>query len=159
MPFLAFDYWSSEKPPKFLDLYIAIWQYSRMAMETQTDHLSLVFAALADPTRRAMLARLASGDADVSELMKPFVLRQPTISKHLSVLERAGLVMRKRDAQRRPRTLVAVPLKDVADWIEPFRRLWEQRFTSLDGYLTEMQKKEKARGRKKRWRERATEEY
>ena len=142
--------WSSEKPRKFLDLYIAIWQYSRMAMEQSVDRLSLVFAALADPTRRAMLARLASGDADVSELMKPFVLRQPTISKHLSVLERAGLVMRKRDAQRRPRTLVAVPLKDVADWIEPFRRFWEQRFASLDGYLKEMQKKENARGRKKR---------
>jgi len=111
--------------------------------------LSSIFAALADPTRRAILARLASGDADVSELMKPFDLRQPTISKHLSVLERAGLVTRKRDAQRRPRTLVAVPLKDVTDWIEPFRRLWEQRFASLDGYLEQMKKKEKARGRKR----------
>ena len=121
-----------------------------MAMENQADHLSLVFAALADPTRRAILARLASGDADVSEIMKPFDLRQPTISKHLSVLERAGLVVRNRDAQRRPRTLAAVPLRDVADWIEPFRRFWEQKFASLDGYLNEMQKKEKARGRKKR---------
>ena len=123
-----------------------------MAIEVQTDHLSAVFAALADPTRRAILARLASGDADVSELMKPFDLRQPTISKHLSVLERAGLVVRKRDAQRRPRTLAAVPLRDVADWIEPFRQFWEQKFASLDGYLNEMQKKEKARGRKKRSR-------
>lgn len=131
-------------------MYIAIRQYSRMAMERPADRLSLIFAALADPTRRAMLARLASGDADVSELMKPFALRQPTISKHLSVLERAGLVRCKRDAQRRPRTLVAVPLKDVADWIAPFRRFWEQRFASLDGYLKKMQKKEKARGRKKR---------
>ena len=121
-----------------------------MAIEVQTDHLSAVFAALADPTRRAILARLASGDADVSELMKPFDLRQPTISKHLSVLERAGLVVRKRDAQRRPRTLAAVPLRDVADWIEPFRQFWEQKFASLDGYLNEMQKKGKARGRKKR---------
>ena len=85
-----------------------------MAMDKEVDRLSSVFAALADPTRRAILARLASGDADVSELMKPFDLRQPTISKHLHVLERAGLVMRTRDAQRRPRTLVAVPLKDVA---------------------------------------------
>jgi DNA-binding transcriptional ArsR family regulator len=119
-------------------------------METRTDRLSLAFAALADPTRRAILARLASGDADVSELVKPFVLSQPTISKHLNVLERAGLVMCKRDAQRRPRTLVAVPLKDIADWIEPFRRFWEQKFASLDGYLKEMQKKEKKRGRKKR---------
>ena len=121
-----------------------------MAIEEETDRLSLVFAALADPTRRAILNRLASGDADVSELMKPFVLRQPTISKHLSVLERAGLVTCKRDAQRRPRTLVAVPLMDVAEWIDPFRRFWEQKFASLDGYLKEMQKKEKARGRKKR---------
>ena len=121
-----------------------------MAIEVQADHLSAVFAALADPTRRAILARLASGDADVSELMKPFDLRQPTISKHLSVLERAGLVVRKRDAQRRPRTLAAVPLRDVADWIEPFRQFWEQKFASLDGYLNEMQKKGKARGRKKR---------
>ena len=120
-----------------------------MAMDT-ADHLSSVFAALADPTRRAILARLASGDADVSELMKPFDLRQPTISKHLRVLESAGLVVRTRDAQRRPRTLVAVPLKDVANWIDPFRRFWEQKFTSLDGYLEEMKRKEETRGRKKR---------
>jgi DNA-binding transcriptional ArsR family regulator len=88
--------------------------------------------------------------------MKPFPLRQPTISKHLCVLERAGLVVRKRDAQRRPRTLVAVPLRDVADWIEPFRSLWEQRFVSLDGYLQEMQKKENARGQKSRQRDSAS---
>ena len=123
-----------------------------MAMEVQADHLSQVFAALADPTRRAILARLASGDADVSEIMKPFDLRQPTISKHLAVLERAGLVVRKRDAQRRPRTLAAVPLRDVAEWIEPFRQFWEQKFASLDGYLNEMQNKGKTRGRKKRQR-------
>jgi DNA-binding transcriptional ArsR family regulator len=127
-----------------------------MAMENQTDHLSLVFAALADPTRRAILARLASGDADVSEIMKPFDLRQPTISKHLSVLERAGLIVRNRDAQRRPRTLAAVPLRDVADWIEPFRHFWEQKFASLDGYLNEMQNKEKTRGRKSRQRDSTT---
>jgi DNA-binding transcriptional ArsR family regulator len=107
----------------------------------EPDFLSLVFGALADPTRRAILARLASGDADVSELMKPFDLSQPTISKHLNVLERAGLVMRGRDAQRRPRTLVAVPLKDIADWMEPFRRFWEEKFVGLDEYLKEMQKK------------------
>ena len=110
--------------------------------------LNVTFGALADPTRRAILSRLASGEADVSELMKPFVLHQSTISKHLSVLEHAGLIVRKRDAQRRPRTLVAVPLRDVADWIEPFRRFWEQKFASLDEYLKEMQAKEKARGRK-----------
>ena len=128
-----------------------------MAMVVQADRLSLVFSALADPTRRAILARLSSGDADVSELMEPFPFRQPTISKHLGVLERAGLVVRKRDAQRRPRTLVAVPLRDVAEWIEPFRRHWEQRFVSLDGYLKEMQKKEKTRGQNKRKRGRASE--
>ena len=132
-------------------MYIASWRYTHMAASSQTDHLSSIFSALADPTRRAILARLASGDLDVSQLMEPFDLGQPTISKHLSVLERAGLVVRRRDAQRRPRTLVAVPLKDVADWIEPFRRLWEQRFANLDGYLDQMKKKgEKAHGRKKR---------
>ena len=120
-----------------------------MAMDIRNDHLSLAFAALADPTRRAILARLASGDADVSELMKPFALTQPTISKHLNVLERAGLVRRMRNAQRRPRTLVAVPLKDIDDWMEPFRRFWEQKFAGLDTYLKEMQKKEKPRGRAK----------
>jgi DNA-binding transcriptional ArsR family regulator len=115
----------------------------------------MAFGALADPTRRAILARLASGDADVSELMKPFDLSQPTISKHLTVLERAGLVIRGRDAQRRPRTLVAVPLKDIADWMEPFRRFWEDKFAGLDKYLEEMQKpktrkKTNLRGRTRR---------
>ena len=128
-----------------------------MAMEQQSDHLNVVFAALADPTRRAILARLASGDADVSEIMKPFNLRQPTISKHLCVLERAGLVVRKRDAQRRPRTLAAVPLRDVAEWVEPFRRFWEEKLASLDGYLKAIQNEEKTRGRKRRQRDSATE--
>jgi DNA-binding transcriptional ArsR family regulator len=117
-----------------------------MAIRVQSDPLSLAFAALADPTRRAILARLALGEADVSELMKPFALRQPTISKHLNVLERAGLVKCGRDAQRRPRTLVAVPLKDIADWVEPYRRFWGQKFARLDDYLKTMQKKEKKRG-------------
>jgi DNA-binding transcriptional ArsR family regulator len=133
-----------------LDLYISNRQYSYMEINGQTDRLSLAFGALADPTRRAILARLASGEADVSELMKPFALTQPTISKHLNVLERAGLVRRGRDAQRRPRTLVAVPLKDIADWMEPFRRFWEQKFGSLDDYLKGMQKKEKTHARRKR---------
>jgi DNA-binding transcriptional ArsR family regulator len=137
-----------------LDPYIADRQYSHMAIK-EPDPLSLTFGALADPTRRAILARLASGDADVSELMKPFDLSQPTISKHLNVLERAGLVVRARDAQRRPRTLVAVPLKDIADWMEPFRRFWEEKFGGLDEYLREMQKnapqkKGNRRGRPKR---------
>jgi DNA-binding transcriptional ArsR family regulator len=133
-----------------LDEYIAVWKYSHMEINAPADRLSLTFAALADPTRRAILARLALGNADVSELMKPFVLSQPTISKHLNVLERAGLVMCTRDAQRRPRTLVAVPLKDIDEWLEPFRHFWEQKFVSLDEYLKVMQKKQKTRGRMKR---------
>src|SRR5215469_11198583 len=121
-----------------------------MAINDQTDPLSQTFAALADPTRRAILARLASGDADVSELMKPFALRQPTISKHLRVLERAGLVARGRDAQRRPRTLVAAPLRSIAEWVEAYRQFWEQRFSRLDDYLTDLQKKEKGHVQRKR---------
>jgi DNA-binding transcriptional ArsR family regulator len=122
--------------------YIAIWKYSFMAIRHTGDSLSLTFGALADPTRRAILARLASEDADVSQLTATFDLRQPTISKHLSVLERAGLVKRGRDAQRRPRTFVAAPLKDADDWIEPFRQFWELRFAALDEHLKQMQKAE-----------------
>ena len=129
-------------------MYITIWQYSHMAIEVQTDSLGLTFSALADPTRRAILARLAAGDADVSELMKPFALSQPTISKHLKVLERAGLITQGRDAQRRPRKIVAVPLKNVAEWVEPYRRLWELRLDSLDGYLKSKDTKEKKRAAK-----------
>lgn len=116
----------------------------------RTDTLSRTFAALADPTRRAILARLASGAADVSELVKPFALSQPAISKHLQVLEHAGLVARGRDAQRRPRTLVAVPLKNIADWVEAYRHFWEQKFTSLDRYLGHLQNKGTRHGRRKR---------
>jgi DNA-binding transcriptional ArsR family regulator len=121
-----------------------------MAIHTTADQLSAAFAALADPTRRAILARLASGEADVSELTKPFALSQPTISKHLKVLERAGLIARGRDAQRRPRRLIAAPLKSIDDWLESYRRLWEEKFASLDDYLSELQKTEKGRGRTKR---------
>jgi DNA-binding transcriptional ArsR family regulator len=116
----------------------------------------MTLAALADPTRRAILARLALGEADVSELMKPFKLTQPTISKHLKVLEDAGLVARGRDSQRRPRTLLAAPLKDLDSWLEPYRRFWEGKFANLDNYLTQLQKtkqphsKEKAHGLRKR---------
>ena len=106
--------------------------------------LDLAFAALADPTRRAMLARLSKGEATVSELSKPFGLRQPTISKHLRVLEEAGLIRQGRDAQRRPRQLVVGgPLKDVDAWIRPFREQWEGRFDNLDSYLKKMNKPEK----------------
>lgn len=124
-----------------------------MAIEHQLDPLSATFAALADPTRRAILARLASGEADVSELMKPFALRQPTISKHLKVLEAAGLVACGRDAQRRPRTLVAAPLRDIDEWLDSYRRFWECKFENLDRYLRNLHKsqlKEKRRGRNQR---------
>src|ERR1700730_5978686 len=121
-----------------------------MVINERVDPLSRTFAALADPTRRAILARLASGDADVSELMKPFLLSQPTISKHLKVLERAGLVARGRDPQRRPRTLVAAPLKSIDEWLESYRRFWERKFASLDSYLSELRKKEKRRRRTRR---------
>ena len=117
-------------------------------MHANTNALGSTFLALADPTRRAILARLASGDADVTELMKPFGLSQPTISKHLKVLERAGLITQGRDAQRRPRKLVGVPLKEVAEWVEPYRRFWELRLDSLDGYLKGMTAKEKRRAGK-----------
>ena len=121
-----------------------------MTIHREPDSLTLTFAALADPTRRAILARLAQGDADVSELMKPFDLRQPTISKHLKVLERAGLVALGRDAQRRPRTLVAAPLKRVDEWLESYRQYWEQRFTRLDEYLKTLPKQPKQRRPKRK---------
>ncbi len=99
--------------------------------------LDLAFAALSDPTRRAIVARLATGEATVSELSAPHRLSQPTISKHLKVLETAGLIVAERDAQRRPRKLVPEALKLVADWVEPFRRTWEGRFDRLDGFLSD----------------------
>jgi DNA-binding transcriptional ArsR family regulator len=111
-----------------------------MAIHTQTQQLNRAFSALADPTRRAILARLALSEATVSELIAPFKLSQPTISKHLKVLENAGLIERGRDAQRRPRKLVAVALKDVADWVEPFRRQWEGRLDNLERHLAAMSK-------------------
>jgi len=108
----------------------------------EIEKLDTVFHALSDPTRRTILARLALGEASVTELVAPFGLSQPTISKHLKVLEQAGLIEGGRDAQRRPRRLVAATLKDAADWIEPFRRQWEARFTNLDAHLAMMQKQE-----------------
>jgi DNA-binding transcriptional ArsR family regulator len=118
----------------------------------KTDQLSVTFAALADPTRRALLARLAQGEADVSELMKPFDLSQPAISKHLNVLERAGLVMRGRDAQRRPRKLVARPLAEATQWLEAYRNFWESSFARLDGLLNELKATDKKRRRTARKR-------
>ena len=113
------------------------------------DSLSTVFAALADPTRRAILARLASGEASVTELAAPFDISLPAISKHLKVLERAGLISRGRDAQWRPCRLDAGPLRDVADWVGHYRQFWEESFNRLDEYLRELQKKEKQHGRNK----------
>src|SRR5438132_4131789 len=113
------------------------------------DHLSTTFAALADPTRRAILARLAAGEASVTELAAPFEMSLPAISKHLKVLERAGLIARGREAQWRPCRLEAGPLKDAADWLEHYRRFWEQSFDRLHDYLRAFQRKEKKRGRKK----------
>ena len=105
------------------------------------DPLSRTFAALADPTRRAILSRLASGEASVTELAAPFQMSLPAVSKHLKVLERAGLITHSREAQWRPRRLEAAPLKDVADWVETYRRLWEERLDRLDEFLGEMQSK------------------
>lgn len=114
------------------------------------DPLDTTFAALADPTRRAILARLAQGEASVLELAEPFDMSLPAISKHLKVLERAGLIERGRDAQRRPCRLKAAPLKEVADWAESYRRFWEESFDRLEDYLQELQEAEKKPGRKKK---------
>ena len=102
------------------------------------DTLNTTFAALADPTRRAILARLASGEASVTELAEPFAVSQPAISKHLKVLERAGLISRGRDAQRRPRQLEARPLAEATEWLEGYRQFWEGQFQRLDALLREM---------------------
>jgi DNA-binding transcriptional ArsR family regulator len=113
------------------------------------DSLSATFAALADPTRRAILARLALGELSVTELAEPFEMSLPAVSKHLRVLERAGLIARTREAQWRPCQLSAGPLKDVADWIEHYRRFWTESFDRLDAYLRRMQQTEKKHGRNK----------
>ena len=115
-----------------------------------TDQLSTTFAALADPTRRAILARLVTGECSVTELAEPFEMSLPAVSKHLRVLERAGLIARGREAQWRPCRLEAAPLKDVADWTERYRAVWEQRFERLDTYLEQLKAKEKKNGRKQR---------
>jgi DNA-binding transcriptional ArsR family regulator len=114
-----------------------------------SDRLSATFAALADPTRRAILARLTSGDVSVMELAEPFDMSLPAISKHLKVLESAGLISRGRDAQRRPCRIEAAPLKEASQWMERYRRFWDDSFDRLDDYLKEMKKKEKKNARKK----------
>ncbi len=111
--------------------------------EATADHLSNTFAALADPTRRQILANLQKGEVSVTELAKPFAMSLPAITKHLKVLERAGLISRSREAQWRPARLEVGPLKEASDWIDKYRKLWEERFDRLDEYLRELQKKEK----------------
>jgi DNA-binding transcriptional ArsR family regulator len=112
-------------------------------MSMSPDHLDMTFAALADPTRRAILARLASGEASVMELAEPFAMTQPAISKHLKVLERAGLISRGRDAQRRPCRLEAKPLAEANEWLERYRELWEANFQRLDALLEELKNEER----------------
>ena|SRR6185436_5351654 len=117
-----------------------------------SDHLSATFAALADPTRRAILARLLTGECSVTELAEPFEMSMPAVSKHLRVLERAGLIARRRDAQFRPCRIEPGPLKDVAQWMERYREVWEERLDRLDAYLQEMNtmKKENRHDRPRR---------
>ncbi|HET7456201.1 MAG TPA: metalloregulator ArsR/SmtB family transcription factor [Gemmatimonadaceae bacterium] len=119
-------------------------------MSSSSDHLSTTFAALADPTRRAILSLLAAGEASVGELAAPFDMSLPAISKHLKVLERAGLITRGREAQWRPCRLAPAPLREVADWVEEYREMWEQRFDRLDEYLRELQRKQPAPAARRR---------
>jgi DNA-binding transcriptional ArsR family regulator len=125
-------------PLDFFLTYITIWLYN---LEVMQNDLDSTFAALADPTRRAILARLASGEASVMELAEPFDMTQPAISKHLKILERAGLISRGRDAQRRPCRLEAQPLAEANEWIERYREFWEQSFQRLDSLLDVLQGK------------------
>lgn len=118
------------------------------ALPSRSDHLDAAFAALADPTRRAILARLALGETTVNELAAPFDMTLPAVSKHLKVLENAGLISRSREAQMRPAKLEPAPLKAVSDWVETYRRLWEERFDRLEDYLKELQGKEQGDGEK-----------
>jgi DNA-binding transcriptional ArsR family regulator len=114
------------------------------------DRLSTTFAALADPTRRAILARLTTGESSVSELAEPFEMSLPAISKHLKVLERAGLISRSREAQWRPCRIEAGPLQELDEWLDRYRRFWEESLSRLDTYLRHLQSQEKKRGRKKK---------
>src|SRR5438876_12065801 len=120
-----------------------------MVTATASDPISNTFAALADPTRRAILARLARGPATVTELARPFEMTLPAVSKHLKVLERAGLIERGREAQWRPCQLRARPLEEAADWVERYRSLWEERFDRLDEYLKQLQRGDKRPSRNK----------
>lgn len=129
-------------------LYIIEWLCNLLVM-IASSQLDTTFAALADPTRRAILARLAEGEATVTELAEPFAMSQPAISKHLKVLERAGLISSGQDAQRRPRRLVAKPLGEATEWLEEYRKFWEASFERLDILLEEMKANQAKHGRKK----------
>ena len=118
--------------------------------QMSSSHLDATFAALADPTRRAILGRLATGQASVAELAKPFKMSQPAISKHLRVLERAGLISRGLDAQRRPRKLEAVPLKEATEWLEKYRQFWEEAYNRLDALLEDMKTKDKKQNKRRK---------
>jgi len=118
-----------------------------VAPARRLDPLSITFSALADPTRRAILARLLDGEATVGELAAPFAMSGPAVSKHLRVLERAGLIVRGREAQWRPCTLHAAPLREVTEWAEPFRRFWDASYDRLDAYVRNVQLKESSHGR------------
>jgi len=131
-------------------MYLTIILSNFMVKYVQmSSDLSVTFGALADPTRRAILARLATGEATVSELAAPFAMSGPAVSRHLKVLERAGLISRGRQAQWRPCQLKAEPLQAVADWLDTYRHFWEESFDRLDDYLRELQTKEKKHGRRK----------
>jgi DNA-binding transcriptional ArsR family regulator len=136
IPFSRLNFFSLDSLSRFL--------YNQMVLQllgyamTSSDRLDATFSALADPTRRAILARLASGEASVNELAEPFSMTQPAISKHLKVLERAGLISRGRDAQRRPRRFEAKPFADATEWIEKHRRIWEANYQRLDALLEQL---------------------
>jgi DNA-binding transcriptional ArsR family regulator len=123
--------------------YLTVWISNQLVdYAMSADHLSLIFSALADPTRRAILSRLAGGSVSVTELAAPFAMSLPAVSKHLKVLERAGLIARGREAQWRPCRLDPAPLRAVADWLDAYRQFWDGQLDQLDAYLTEVQQKE-----------------
>jgi DNA-binding transcriptional ArsR family regulator len=135
-------------------LYFTYWLINRLVRAVSPDRLDATFAALADPTRRAILARLASGESSVKELAEPFEISAPAVTKHLKVLERAGLITRGREAQWRPCRLSATPLREVADWVEPYRRFWDESFDRLDTYLEQLKGHQRQNRKRRRGRTR-----
>jgi DNA-binding transcriptional ArsR family regulator len=141
LPGVAISELDAEQAPAYIHNHMVLKPTSYARRPER--RLDATFAALADPTRRAILARLAAGDASVTELARPFAMSQPAISKHLKVLERAGLISRGRDAQRRPCRIVAKPLAEASDWLENYRRIWEANFRRLDEVLEELKARDK----------------